>query len=436
MTSASSYSIWPFLAGVILLQYGLVIREVGAVRIKDTKRIIIRHFVNLLLSGAVYFLFGFVLALSYGGVADKFIGTTFVYCDELAAYLHILFQSIFASITSSIVAGAVAERCKLIAHFVYTVFISGLIHPVVRHWTLYGRGWLKSDYQDNAGSGAIHVVAGIAALVGAIMISPRTGRFDPILKKDTTYKCHSVRIAAFGGFILLLGFWAFIWESQILFTFDFSNDQIAVSKANPFVSSFIAAFTSFLINRYFGKNWSLLVAINGALTGMVAISAGSDDLEWYAAAVVGLIAAIVYRAYSVLLVRLGIDDPLDVVAVHFGGGSWGLIAVAFFHKTKGIFQKWNGQSASIIGWQFLGLVAITVWTAVLSVLMFGVLRCFGILRVRDEVQEKAGFANPAYELKEIEKENLDTVDITLNASPKNCKKGTYLSGDNVSDFHL
>lgn len=80
------------------------------------------------------------------------------------------------------------------------------------------------------------------------------------------------QIAAFGGFILLLGFWAFIWESQILFTFDFSNDQIAVSKANPFVSSFIAAFTSFLINRYFGKNWSLLVAINGALTGMVSFS--------------------------------------------------------------------------------------------------------------------------------------------------------------------
>lgn len=80
------------------------------------------------------------------------------------------------------------------------------------------------------------------------------------------------QIAAFGGFILLLGFWAFIWESQILFTFDFSNDQIAVSKANPFVSSFIAAFTSILINRYFGKNWSLLVAINGALTGMISFS--------------------------------------------------------------------------------------------------------------------------------------------------------------------
>lgn len=437
MTSWSSFFLLPFIGGFILLQVGFVIREVGVVRIKDRKKLIIRHLVNLLLSGVVYFLFGYILTSSNGGAADKFIGTTYDYPDELMLYLYIFFHSLFASITSSIVAGALAERCKLISHFVYCVFISGLIHPVVRYWTVYGRGWLTNGYKDNAGSGAIHVVAGMTALLGAIMLGPRTGRFDPSLIKDTTYRCHSVRIVAIGGFVLLLGFWAFICGCKILFALEFPNDPIAVSTVNPLVSGFIAAFTSLLINRYSKGKWSLLVAINGALTGMVAISGGSDDLEWYAAAVVGLIAAIVYKFFSVLLVRFGIDDPLDVVAVHFGGGSWGLISVAFFHKTKGLFQRLRRQSVSMLGWQFLGLVAIAIWTAVLSVLMFGMLKCFGILRVCDEVQEKAGFENPAYELKEIEKDNVETVDITVNASPeKICQKETYIVSDNVGDVHL
>lgn len=441
MTSRGDYSsTWVFIAGVILLQFGFVIREVGAVRIKDTKRIIIRHVVNLLLSGVVYCLFGVVLALSDGGVADKFIGTTFVFLYELIAYVFILTQSAFASITTSIVTGAIAERCKLIAYFITTVFISGFIHPVARHWTIYGRGWLNIEpivYQDNAGSGTIHVVAGIAALVGAAMLGPRTGRFDSSLKKDFTERCYSARVAAVGGFILLIGFLAFIWGCRELFVFESSYDPIALSKVNPSASCFIAAITSLFINRYFGKKWSLFVAINGGLAGMVAISAGSDHFEPYAAAVVGLIAAIVYRTFSVLLVRLRIDDPLDVVAVHFVGGSWGLIAVAIFHKTKGILYTWQTESAaSILGYQLLGLVAIAVWTAVLSGLMFGILRWFGILRVCDEVQEKE-FAHPAYEFMEIKKENEETVDITFNASPeKICQKDTYFAGDKASDFHL
>uniref|UniRef100_A0A8W8N419 Ammonium transporter AmtB-like domain-containing protein n=1 Tax=Magallana gigas TaxID=29159 RepID=A0A8W8N419_MAGGI len=418
MTSRGDYSsTWVFIAGVILLQFGFVIREVGAVRIKDTKRIIIRHVVNLLLSGVVYCLFGVVLALSDGGVADKFIGTTFVFLYELIAYVFILTQSAFASITTSIVTGAIAERCKLIAYFITTVFISGFIHPVARHWTIYGRGWLNIEpivYQDNAGSGTIHVVAGIAALVGAAMLGPRTGRFDSSLKKDFTERCYSARVAAVGGFILLIGFLAFIWGCRELFVFESSYAPIALSKVNPSASCFIAAITSLFINRYFGKKWSLFVAINGGLAGMVAISAGSDHFE-----------------------PLRIDDPLDVVAVHFVGGSWGLIAVAIFHKTKGILYTWQTESAaSILGYQLLGLVAIAVWTAVLSGLMFGILRWFGILRVCDEVQEKE-FAHPAHEFMEIKKENEETVDITFNASPeKICQKDTYFAGDKASDFHL
>lgn len=342
----------------LVLQLGFVIREVGAVCISDTKRIIIRHFVNLLISGVVNCSLGFVLASSDGGVADKFVGKN-IYYDPNTFWDYVFgLQWIIATITSSIVAGAVAERCRLIAYFIYTVFITGFIHPVVRHWTLNKRGWLDDaniSYQDDAGSGAVHVLGGIAALIGAMMIGPRTGRFEPSLKKDFNDRCHSVPIAVSGGILLLIGFVGFIWGYREPFSVYHNRQFTEVFLTNPFVSSFIAAFTSLLINRYFGKKWSLFVAINGALTGMIAISAGNDFFEPYAAATIGLNAAIVYRAYSVLLVRFGIDDPLDVVSVHFGGGSWGLIAVAFFHRSKGLLHTWNSQSALDLQTQYMNL---------------------------------------------------------------------------------
>lgn len=379
MTSVRNFSsdagFWSFIIGFIFIQIGFVVREVGAVRLGDTKRILLRHVFNLILSGVVYCLIGYAFAFSDGGTADKFIGMKLDFSDEILAYKYILLQCIFASMTASIVSGAVAERCKFIAHFVYTVFITGLIHPVVRHWTLYNRGWLyigdkyltldyaRIGFHDDVGSGAVHVIGGIAALMGAMMIGPRTGRFDPTLKKDFTERCYSARIA---------------------------------------------------------------------------VSTGYDNYETHVAIAVGVISIIVYTAYSLLLARLGIDDPLDVVAVHFGGGSLGLIAVAFFHETYGIFYAWNLQSAYILGWQCVGLMAIIVWTAVISGLMFGVLRLFGILRVCDEAQEKvAEFAKPAHKIKEITKENQKTVVFTVEASPENtCQKDMYLANASVGDFQL
>lgn len=445
---------WAFLVGFILIQIGFVVREVGGVRIRDTKRILLRHVLNLILSGVVYFLIGYTHVFGDGGIADKFIGTDLDFSDEISAYPYILFQCLFASMTASIVSGAVAERCKFIAHFVTTVFITGLIHPVVRHWTLYNRGWLyigdkysnldyaRIGYHDDVGSGAVHVVGGIAALVGAMVIGPRTGRFEPSLKKDFTERCYSVRIAVLGGFVMAIGFLTIIVESPLLFVIDYQGGPAASPTGMVFISGSFAGLSLLLVincdNRNFGTGRSVLNAINGGLTGMIAVSTGYDNYAVHVAIAVGLISAIVYRGYSLLLVRLGIDDPLDIVAVHFGGGSLGLIAVAFFHDTYGILYAWNLQSAYILGWQCIGLIAITVWTAVLSGLMFGLLRSFGILRVCDEVQEKvAEFTKPAKEFKEVTKKNLKTVVFTVEASPKNtCQKDKFLANTSLSDFQL
>ncbi|XP_011432533.3 putative ammonium transporter 1 isoform X1 [Magallana gigas] len=458
MTSVRNFSseagFWSFIIGFIFIQIGFVVREVGAVRLGDTKRILLRHVFNLILSGVVYCLIGYAFAFSDGGTADKFIGMKLDFSDEILAYKYILLQCIFASMTASIVSGAVAERCKFIAHFVYTVFITGLIHPVVRHWTLYNRGWLyngdeystldyaRIGFHDDVGSGAVHVIGGIAALMGAMMIGPRTGRFDPTLKKDFTESCYSTRIAFLGGLVMAIGLLTIISESPLLFVINYQGDLDADSTIYVFTSGSFAGFCLLLLincdNRYFGTGRSALNAINGGLTGMIAVSTGYDNYSTHVAIAVGVISIIVYTAYSLLLTRLGIDDPLDVVAVHFGGGSLGLIAVAFFHEKYGIFYAWNLQSAYILGWQCIGLMAIIVWTAVISGLMFGVLRLFGILRVCDEAQEKvAEFAKPAHKIKEITKENQKTVVFTVEASLENtCQKDMYLANASVGDLQL
>ncbi|XP_078334916.1 putative ammonium transporter 1 isoform X1 [Crassostrea virginica] len=389
---------------IFFMQCGFAFLEAGAVRSKNTTNILIKNVMDLFISGISYWLFGFAFAFGDGGTANKFIGLNYFASSGLAKsqYSMFFFQFTFAATASTIVSGAVAERCEFVAYFAYSVLITGFIYPVVTHWAWSSGGWLTVGdtystlnntsvaYQDFAGSGVVHVLGGVAALVGALLLGPRIGRFHRSSKTVATIRGHSVPIAALGGFILFFGFLAFNGGSQL--TISSSGDGEAVSQAvvNTVISGSGAAFMSLLLNRLhvFGNTWSLLVTINGALTGMVSICAGCNVLEPYAACVVGLIAAIVFRTYSVLLVRLGVDDPLDAVAVHFGGGSWGLIAVAFFDSSEGIFYAQDLKSAYKLGWQLIGLVAITAWTATLSGLVFGVLKCIGILRVPREEEEK------------------------------------------------
>lgn len=389
---------------IVFMQCGFAFLEAGAVRSKNTTNILIKNVMDLFISGVSYWLFGFAFAFGDGGEADKFIGLKYFASHSLPhrQYAMFFFQFTFAATASTIVSGAVAERCEFVAYFVYSVFITGFIYPVVTHWAWSSGGWLTVGdsyaalnnevvaYQDFAGSGVVHVLGGIAALIGAIMLGPRLGRFHRSSNTVATIRGHSVPIAALGGFILFFGFLAFNGGSQLTISNSGDGEALARAVVNTVISGSFAAFMSLILNRLrvFGNTWSLLVTINGALTGMVAICAGCNVYEPYAACVVGLIAAIVFRTYSVLMVKLGIDDPLDAVAVHFGGGSWGLIAVAFFDSKEGILYAGNLKSGYKLGWQCIGLAAIVAWTASLSCLVFGLLRCFKILRVPREEEEK------------------------------------------------
>ncbi|XP_062592489.1 putative ammonium transporter 1 [Saccostrea cucullata] len=427
---------------VVFIQCGFAFLEAGAVRSKNTTNILIKNVMDFFLSGISYWLFGF--AFAYGdGAGNRFIGLTYFASSGVthSEYAMFFFQFTFAATASTIVSGAVAERCEFIAYLVYSVIITGFIYPVVTHWAWAPGGWLiigdtystlnneRVAYQDFAGSGVVHVLGGVAAFVGAVILGPRIGRFHRSSKTVATIRGHSVPMVSLGGFILFFGFLAFNGGSQLSISNPGDGDVMSIVVINTVLSGSCSAVMSLILHRlkFFGNAWSLLLTINGSLTGMVAICAGCNVYEPYAACVIGLISAVVYMAYSALMVKVGVDDPLDAVAVHFGGGSWGVIAVAFFDSSKGILYAWDLKSGYMLGRQFIGLLAIISWTLVLSAIIFGVMRALGVLRVSREQEEKGldipKHNEPAYPVEAYGHGHIERLIQILEDNPKVVTQG-------------
>ncbi|XP_060576141.1 putative ammonium transporter 1 isoform X2 [Ruditapes philippinarum] len=385
---------------IFFMQCGFAFLEAGAVRSKNVTNILIKNVFDSFVSGVAYWIIGYAFAFGDG---NDFIGHKYFASYELpeTQYAAFFFQYTFAATAATIVSGAVAERCEFLAYFVYSFFITGFIYPVVTHW-VWGGGFLAKGkdyggdigqiaYQDFAGSGVVHCLGGTAAFVGALLLGPRIGRFHKETKTVIQIRGHSVPIAALGGFILFFGFLAFNGGSQTSISNPGDGAAISLSVVNTIISASFAAFSSLIINRspLFGnRSWSLLITINGALTGMVAACAGCNVMYTYGACAIGCISGISFHLWSWIVRSLKIDDPLDAVAVHFGGGSWGVIALAFFHKEDGIFYNWDKRSGMFFAWQLAGLAAITAWAAVMSLIVFGILRLLKVLRVPEDIEHR------------------------------------------------
>ncbi|KAK7098148.1 putative ammonium transporter 1 isoform X2 [Littorina saxatilis] len=398
---------------VFLMQCGFAFLEAGSVRSKNSTNILIKNLLDSFVAGVAYWVFGFAFAF---GPGNKFIGYEYFASAHMpdVQFATFFFQYVFAATAATIVSGALAERCEFVAYFVYSFLITSFIYPVVTHWVWSGEGWLsggmeydvgKVAYKDFAGSGVVHVVGGTAAFMGALIIGPRIGRFHSESNTTLDIRGHSVPFAAMGGFILLFGFLAFNGGSELSISNPGNGANVALSVVNTIISGSVSAFFTMLLQKtgLFGnQRWSLLTTLNGALTGMVAACAGCNVYYPWGAAILGFVAAICYKITSWLMVKMKVDDPLDAVAVHFGGGTWGVIAVAFLNKDNGILLKWDQESGLQLAWQLAGFVAIVLWTGFLSLLMFGILRLAGILRVSEDMERKGldipKHGEPAYPL--------------------------------------
>ncbi|KAI8781078.1 ammonium transporter 1 [Biomphalaria glabrata] len=387
---------------IVFMDVGFGLLEAGSVRTKNTTHILVKNILDSLLAGIAFWLFGYALAFGKG---NGFIGWTNWAMAEIqdTEISFAVYQIMFASTATTIVAGAVSERCEFVAYLIYSFLLTAFIYPVVAHWGWSYEGWLVNGhdfvidgqtvtikYEDFGGSSVVHLVGGTAAFVATCFLGPRIGRFHKETGKPIPIEGHSVALCTVGIFVLLFGFMALNAGSQHHITYPGDAPAISLAVLNTLISASVGGVASLLTHRFgiFGNSWSLHGVINGAFVGMVSICGGCNNVRPWGAAVVGLVASFIMKGIELLLLRYKIDDPLNACGIHFGGGSWGAISLAFLKYDTGILFTWSQRSGAMLAWQFAGVLSIITWTGTLAVLVFGALKFSGIFRVPEEVEIK------------------------------------------------
>ncbi len=294
---------------------------------------------------------------------------------------YIIFQTVFCATAATIVSGAMAERTKFISYCIYSACISAFVYPVSGHW-IWGGGWLAQlGFHDFAGSTAVHMVGGLAALIGAKMLGPRIGKYDKN-GKSKAIPGHSLTLGALGVFILWFCWFGFNGCSTISMT----GDNILSSAGNIFLTTNLAAavatVTVMIITWIRYKKPDVSMTLNGSLAGLVAITAGCDAVSPVGAFFIGLISGfIVVFGIEFVDKVLKIDDPVGAVGVHFLNGASGTILTGLFAVNGGVFY---GGGFKFLGVQILGVLAVCAWVTVMMLIIFTAIKKTIGLRVSEE----------------------------------------------------
>jgi len=359
--------VWTLVAAVLVffMQAGFSLVESGFTRAKNAINILMKNLMDFSLGTLTFWALGF--GLMFGVSAGGWLGTSGFFLSDYSpggdpwVLAFWMFQTVFCATAATIVSGAVAERTKFSGYLFYTVVITGIIYPVFGSWAwgglYHGGGWLESlGFIDFAGSTVVHSVGGWAGLAGAIVLGPRAGKYtsDGGIRPIPG---HSMPLAALGVFILWLGWFGFNPGSTTAATKDialiFVNTNLAAATGAVF-----AMLTSWL---KFGKP-EISMSLNGAIAGLVAITAPCASVLPVSSVVIGAIAGILVVFSVLFFERIKVDDPVGAVSAHGVCGAWGTLAAGIF--------KTGGTSAAIIGVQLLGIVACFVWTFGTAWIMF------------------------------------------------------------------
>jgi len=371
------FQIW-FLVGVILVFFmnaGFAMVEAGFTRAKNAGNIIMKNLMDFGLGSISFLLLGYCLLAAedyvFGliGIPNLGVFTDYQNFD----YSDFIFNLVFCATAATIVSGAMAERTKFSAYCIYSIVISAVIYPIEAGWVWNANGWLaKLGFLDFAGSAAIHMVGGISGFLGAAFLGPRIGKYT----KDGKARAipgHSLTLGALGVFILWFGWYGF-------------NGAAAGSileLGSIFVTTTLAATSAAVATMLFtwirnGKP-DVSMSLNGALAGLVGITAGCAFVDVTGALVIGLIAGVlVVLAVEFIDLKLKVDDPVGAVAVHGVCGIWGALAVGLFAIEGGLFY---GGGAALLGVQSLGVVTIAAWTFATVGLTFYIIKKVNGLRV-------------------------------------------------------
>ncbi len=397
-------TIWMLLAAMLVffMQPGFALCEAGFTRSKNTANILFKNFVDFMVGSLLFWFVGF--GFMFGSDGQGFIGMPNF--GDLSFYTNsaglptegfLIFETVFCATSATIVSGAMAERTKFSMYCVYSFFISLLIYPVEGHWT-WGGGWLCNGeegsfmmntfgtvFHDFAGSAIVHSVGGVLALIGAIILGPRLGKYDKN-GKSKAIPGHNLMAAALGVLILWFGWFGFNPGSQLAASGAVNREAISHVFLTTNLAAVAGGIATMLLSwiKYGKPSFSLM--LNGVLAGLVGITAGCDMVSPTGAVIIGLICGIILP-YGIEFIdqKLHIDDPVGASSVHGICGIVGTLLTGLLSVSEGAFY---GHGFGFFGAQFLGIVCIDLWAAVSGFILFYTIKRVKGLRVDKRIEEE------------------------------------------------
>ncbi len=371
-------TLWVLVAAVLvmLMQAGFAMVESGFARGKNSINILMKNLIDFSMGTLIFYVVGYTLM--FGSDIGGLIGKPVFFFDDngvdgITNKASLIFQTVFAATSATIVSGAIAERTKFSSYIVFTIVITALIYPIAGHW-VWGGGWLSTlstPFHDFAGSTVVHSVGAWVGLAGAIVLGPRIGKYGKDGKVNVI-PGHNLTIGALGVFILWFGWFGFNGGSQLAI----GGEENAIAVSSIFVNTNLSAAAGTLaamaVTWMRHKKPGLSLSLNGALAGLVAITAGCDIVTPEASILIGLIAGVVL-VFSVEIFDkvFRVDDPVGAISVHGVNGALGTILVGFFATDGGLFY---GGGASLLISQLIGVVAVAAWAFLLGLALFTILK--------------------------------------------------------------
>ncbi|EIM64033.1 ammonium transporter [Desulfobacter postgatei] len=364
---------------VFFMQAGFALVEAGFTRAKNAVNIMMKNLMDFAMGSLVFWAIGF--GLMFGTSKTGFFGTTGFFLSDFEVggdpwvLAFWMFQVVFAATAATIVSGAMAERTKFTGYLIYSAVVSAFIYPIFGSWAwgslFNGSGWLEGlGFIDFAGSTVVHSVGGWSALAGAIVLGPRLGKYT----KDGGIKPilgHNIPLAALGVFILWIGWFGFNPGSTTA-----ANKDIAMIFVNTNLGAAAGCIVAMIVSWIkFGKP-EVGMSLNGALAGLVGITAGCANVTPGSAILIGAVAGILV-VFSVLFFdKIKIDDPVGAISVHGVCGAWGTLAAGIFNI--------GGTSIKILSIQCIGIVSCFAWTFCTAFILFKIIDSTMGLRVSAE----------------------------------------------------
>lgn len=364
---------WTLIAAsmVFFMQAGFAMVEAGFTRAKNAGNIIMKNVMDFSMGILAFWAVGFAFMFGEGGL----VGTTNFFLGGLADWdwTFFIFQGVFAATAATIVSGAMAERTKFGSYLVSSFLITAFVYPIFGHWawgSLFGQstGWLENlGFIDFAGSTVVHSVGGWAALAAAIVLGPRIGKFKD--KEISAIPGHSIPLASLGVFILWFGWFGFNCGSTTTGT-----SEIGLIATNTSLAAAAASISALITSQIIFKKADIGMTLNGALAGLVGITAGCANVDPWASVIIGIVAGVLVVLSVIFIDKMHIDDPVGAVSVHGVNGAWGTLAAGIFNAEKLFDPK-------IIGVQAIGVAAAFVVAFFGGLIIFNVVKAVMGLRV-------------------------------------------------------